>query len=263
MDSLAALAVGDLLKRYRHTIGVAESSAGGLINASLVAVPGASAYYLGGGIVYTAASRGSLLGITKEDMAGMRSASEPFAQLLARRIRDKLGATWGLAETGAAGPTGNRYGDAAGHAAVGLVTTTAVATTAASGATAAVSAGRSIAARRSVLAGPATDGERHDHCQAHKSHGFSSRSATRVGSWAGTRPPGASHGRAGSRRANRRADGGDDHLRPRSRPDRPAARPTCGSSRAPRSTFSQPASRKPPRSSRCRGSGYPSRPATR
>lgn len=120
MDSLAALAVGDLLKRYRHTIGVAESSAGGLINASLVAVPGASAYYLGGGIVYTAASRGSLLGITKEDMAGMRSASEPFAQLLARRIRDKLGATWGLAETGAAGPTGNRYGDAAGHACIAV-----------------------------------------------------------------------------------------------------------------------------------------------
>ena len=120
MDSLAALAVGDLLKRYRHTIGVAESSAGGLINASLVAVPGASAYYLGGGIVYTAASRTSLLGITQEDMAGLRSASEPFAQLLARRIRDKLGATWGLAETGAAGPTGNRYGDAAGHACIAV-----------------------------------------------------------------------------------------------------------------------------------------------
>jgi PncC family amidohydrolase len=120
MDTLAALTVGELLKRHRHTIGVAESSAGGLINASLVAVPGASAYYLGGGIVYTAKSRASIFGITQEDMAGMRSASEPFAQLLARRIRDKLGATWGLAETGAAGPTGNRYGDAAGHACIAV-----------------------------------------------------------------------------------------------------------------------------------------------
>ena len=120
MDPLAALTVDGLLRKHKQTVGVVESSAGGLINASLVAVPGASAYYLGGAIVYTAASRASLLGITKEDMAGMRSASEPFAQLLARRIRDKLGATWGLAETGAAGPTGNRYGDAAGHACIAV-----------------------------------------------------------------------------------------------------------------------------------------------
>ena len=95
---------------------MAESSAGGLINAALVAVPGASAYYLGGVIVYTRPGRSALLGITKEDMAGIRSASEPFAQLLAARAQRNLGATWGLAETGAAGPTGNRYGDPAGHA---------------------------------------------------------------------------------------------------------------------------------------------------
>ena len=95
---------------------MAESSAGGLINAALVAVPGASAYYLGGVIVYTRPGRSALLGITKEDMAGIRSASEPFAKLLAARARRNLGATWGLAETGAAGPTGNRYGDPAGHA---------------------------------------------------------------------------------------------------------------------------------------------------
>ena len=120
MDPLDALEVGALLRKCRQTVGVAESSAGGLINASLVAVPGASAYYLGGGIVYTAASRAALFGITQEDMAGIRSASEPFAQLLARRIREKLGATWGLAETGAAGPTGNRYGDAAGHACIAV-----------------------------------------------------------------------------------------------------------------------------------------------
>jgi nicotinamide mononucleotide (NMN) deamidase PncC len=49
-------------------------------------------------------------------MAGMRSSSEPYALLLARRVRARLGADWGFAETGAAGPSGNRYGDAAGHA---------------------------------------------------------------------------------------------------------------------------------------------------
>jgi PncC family amidohydrolase len=113
-------AVGELLKQRKETLAIAESSAGGLINAALVAVPGASAYYLGGCIVYTAASRKGLLVLDKEDMAGMRSASEPYAQLVARRVREKLGATWGLSETGAAGPTGNRYGDAAGHACIAV-----------------------------------------------------------------------------------------------------------------------------------------------
>ena len=117
MKTLSALGepVGQLLRHRKQSIAVAESSAGGLINAALLAVPGASAYYLGGGIIYTPAGRQALLGIGKEELTGMRSACEPFAQLLAERVRRNLGATWGLAETGAAGPTGNSYGDAAGH----------------------------------------------------------------------------------------------------------------------------------------------------
>jgi nicotinamide-nucleotide amidase len=120
--SLTALgtAVGDLLKARGETIAVAESSAGGVINASLVAVPGASAYYLGGCVIYTPKGRAALLGIGKDEMAGIRSASEPFATLLARRVRINLGATWGLSETGASGPTGNRYGDAPGHACIAV-----------------------------------------------------------------------------------------------------------------------------------------------
>lgn len=122
MDSLIAIgsAVGSLLKERGETLAVAESSAGGLINAALVAVPGASSYYLGGVIVYTLASRSALLGLGAQDMANIRPASEPFARLLARRVRDTLGATWGLSETGASGPTGNRYGDAAGHACIAV-----------------------------------------------------------------------------------------------------------------------------------------------
>ena len=122
MKSIVALgtAVGMLLKERGETLAVAESSAGGLINAALVAVPGASAYYLGGVIVYTQAGRKALLGINAEDMANIRSASEPFARLLARRVRSNLGATWGLSETGASGPTGNRYGDSAGHACIAV-----------------------------------------------------------------------------------------------------------------------------------------------
>ncbi len=108
------------LKAKRQTIAVAESSAGGLINAALVAVPGASAFYLGGAVIYTKAGRIALMGIENEAMKGMRSASEPYAQLLAKRVREKLGATWGLAETGASGPTGNSYGDAPGHACIAV-----------------------------------------------------------------------------------------------------------------------------------------------
>ena len=115
-----AARLGALLAERKQTIAVAESSAGGLINAALVAVPGASSYYLGGMVIYTAAGRENFLGISKEEMKGIRSASEPFARLMAARVREKVGATWGLSETGASGPTGNRYGDAAGHACIAV-----------------------------------------------------------------------------------------------------------------------------------------------
>jgi nicotinamide-nucleotide amidase len=99
----------------RQTIAVAESSTGGLISASLLAVPGASAYFLGGGVIYTRDARRILMEIPDEAMKGIRSASEPYAKLLASQIRTRFGTDWGLSETGATGPTGNRYGDAAGH----------------------------------------------------------------------------------------------------------------------------------------------------
>src|SRR5471030_1656369 len=108
--------LASLLKQRGETLAVAESSAGGLISAALLAVPGASAFFLGGAVVYTRLSRGVLLGIPDAALAGMRPATEPYAQLLARTVRERFGAVWGLAETGATGPTGNRYGDAAGHA---------------------------------------------------------------------------------------------------------------------------------------------------
>jgi nicotinamide-nucleotide amidase len=103
------------LKARGETIAVAESSSGGLLSAALLAVPGASAYFLGGAVVYTAKARMQLMDLPREAVAGMRSASEPYAMLLARTARERFSATWGLSETGAAGPTGNPYGDAAGH----------------------------------------------------------------------------------------------------------------------------------------------------
>jgi PncC family amidohydrolase len=118
MNELATLAasLGALLKDRKETIAVAESSAGGLVSAALLAVPGASAYFLGGGVIYTQAARRALLRVDDEAVRGIRSSTEAYALLKARAVRELLGATWGLAETGASGPTGNRYGDAAGHA---------------------------------------------------------------------------------------------------------------------------------------------------
>jgi len=107
--------VGDKLVARNETIAVAESSAGGLISAALLARAGASAYYFGGAVLYTRRSRRLFTTLTADDTSGMRSSSLPWAQLLARHQRTRFRACWGLAETGAAGPTGNPYGDPAGH----------------------------------------------------------------------------------------------------------------------------------------------------
>ena len=118
MDDLLPVAqrIATLLKAKQATVAVAESSAGGLIAAALLAVPGASAYFLGGAVVYTVRARQALLDIPAAALVGLRSSTEPYALVLAKTVRERFDATWGLAETGAAGPTGNRYGDAAGHA---------------------------------------------------------------------------------------------------------------------------------------------------
>lgn len=117
MQTLLPLAerVAARLIARKETIAVAESSTGGLIAAALLSVPGASAYFVGGAVVYTVASRAALLGIAKADMEGMRAATEAYAALIAGRVRERHGTVWGLSETGATGPSGNRYGDPAGH----------------------------------------------------------------------------------------------------------------------------------------------------
>ncbi len=122
MQSLLPLAekiAGVLIERH-ETIAVAESSTGGLIAATLLSVPGASAYFIGGAVVYTKTARAALLGIGDADMQGLRPSTEAYAQLNARRVCQRLGTTWALGETGATGPTGNRYGDAAGHTCIAV-----------------------------------------------------------------------------------------------------------------------------------------------
>lgn len=111
---------GRLLRARGETIAVAESSSGGLISSCLLSVPGASTYFVAGGVIYTHKAREIFTDIDFEQHPGMRSSSEPYAALLAETMRRRMETTWGLAETGAAGPQGNRYGDAAGHTCIAL-----------------------------------------------------------------------------------------------------------------------------------------------
>jgi nicotinamide-nucleotide amidase len=120
LASLAASVAARLVAR-RETIAVSESSTGGLISAALLSIPGASAYFVGGGVIYTQTARRGLLQLSDEAVRGIRSSTETAARLNARTMRERLGTTWALAETGAAGPTGNRYGDAAGHSCFAVV----------------------------------------------------------------------------------------------------------------------------------------------
>jgi len=122
MQELLPLAekLGARLKARGDTIAIAESSTGGLISAALLSVAGASVYFRGGSVIYTQYARAGFLDIPNPLPNGMRASSEPYASLLASTVRSRLGSTWGLSETGATGPTGNRYGDAAGHTCIGL-----------------------------------------------------------------------------------------------------------------------------------------------
>jgi nicotinamide-nucleotide amidase len=122
METLLPIAerISVRLKTRNETIAIAESSTGGLISAALLAIPGASAYFLGGSVIYTRFARSAFLDIPDPLPDGMRASTEPYAALLARTARERCRASWGLGETGATGPTGNRYGDAAGHTCIAI-----------------------------------------------------------------------------------------------------------------------------------------------
>lgn len=123
METLLPLAekIGARLKERGETIGIAESSTGGLLSAALLSVGGASAYFRGGGVIYTAYARKAFLEIPNPLPAPIeRASTEAYARLLADTVRARLDASWGIGETGAAGPTGNRYGDKAGHTCIAV-----------------------------------------------------------------------------------------------------------------------------------------------
>ena len=119
--ALIAARVGAVLRARGETVAVTESSAGGLVSAALLAIPGASAYFLGGAVVYSRRAGKGLLGLTADDMVGLRGETEPYARLVAGKARDIHRVTWGISESGAAGPVGSPYGDPAGRVCLAVV----------------------------------------------------------------------------------------------------------------------------------------------
>ena len=112
------------LKARKETISVAESSTAGMISAALLAIPGASAYFIGGAVVYTRQSRTELLRVTEAEFAaltGITPSTEPYALLFAKKIKERLSTNWAIGETGTAGPTGSRYGHAPGHSCIAVL----------------------------------------------------------------------------------------------------------------------------------------------
>lgn len=122
MERLLPLAeeVARLLKNRKETVAVAESSTGGLITAALLAVPGASAYCRGGIVIYTRNVLYAMKEVDKDTLRGLTPATEEYALFEARLAKERMVADWGIGETGAAGPSGNSYGNPPGHTCVAV-----------------------------------------------------------------------------------------------------------------------------------------------
>lgn len=123
LDALATLGAraGALLAARGQTLAVVDGATGGLISAGLLAMPGASAFYRGGGVIYTLKGRRIVLGHEPGSLRGLTSATQAYALAQARLIRDRYAADWGIAETGAAGGGAHPLGVASGTSAIGVV----------------------------------------------------------------------------------------------------------------------------------------------
>jgi nicotinamide-nucleotide amidase len=112
--------IAALLTARGETVTVAESTAGGLISAALLWVPGASRYFAGGAVVYTLDSRVALAGVTPESVANYQGTTPEMLLEMAASLRQRLAATWCIAESGLAGPGPGRTGRPPGRAVLGV-----------------------------------------------------------------------------------------------------------------------------------------------
>lgn len=115
-----ALRIAALLRARGERVAVADGATGGLISASLLTVPGALDFFVGGGVVYSLRARDVLFDLPRDAYKGMRGASADYALLQARAIRDNFGGDWGLAESGAVGGSAHPSGAPAGRSVAAL-----------------------------------------------------------------------------------------------------------------------------------------------
>lgn len=115
-----AQGLGEQLIARGETISIGEGACGGLLSAALVGVPGASGFFVAGAVLYTRPAFKQILGDSRYALRGMRGGTEDFSLTIAELVRQKFDSTWAIGESGASGPTGNRYGDPAGHVALGV-----------------------------------------------------------------------------------------------------------------------------------------------
>ncbi|QFT78095.1 CinA family protein [Erythrobacter sp. THAF29] len=113
--------IARLLTGRREKIAVADGATGGLIAAAILTVPGALKFYVGGGIVYSFKARDVLFDLPRDAYEGMRSATEEYALLQARAIRDRMGTEWGIAESGSAGSSKHPMGVVSGRSVAAVV----------------------------------------------------------------------------------------------------------------------------------------------
>ncbi len=116
-----ALRIANLLRQRGEKIAVADGATGGMIAASLLTVPGALDFFVGGGVVYSFRARDVLFAQPREAYRGMRGASEDYALLQARSIRDNFHAEWGIAESGSVGGSTHPTGAPAGRSVAAIV----------------------------------------------------------------------------------------------------------------------------------------------
>jgi PncC family amidohydrolase len=116
--------IADRLRERCEKVAVADGATGGLIAASLLTVPGALDFFVGGGVVYSLRAREVLFALPREAYKGMRGASEDYALLQARAIRDNFGADWGLAESGSVGGSLHPSGAPAGRSVAAIAAPT-------------------------------------------------------------------------------------------------------------------------------------------
>jgi PncC family amidohydrolase len=102
------IAIGDALVARGEKVAVSETTAGGLISARMLSVPGASRWFDGAVVPYSGAHRWEQLGVDREIAREHGAVSEPWVRATAEGLARAMSTAWAVAESGIAGPQGSR-----------------------------------------------------------------------------------------------------------------------------------------------------------